>query len=303
MSKPSQVIPEKAIGYQVGTQQRKYEYIDCITYALGIGFNRDPTNEDHLFYTNELKDDEFKVFPTCANTIGKFSDALTGLINCPGMPDFNPMMLLHGEQDTILHKKIRVGQNYVTESVMSDIADKKKGAVITISNKSFEADDNGKKGEIAFENIGKIFIRGIGGFGFPGKNKSKPFIKPKGAATKTLSQKTEPNDAFIYRLAGDFNPLHIDPNMAAMGGFDKPILHGLCFYGVTAKLLIENLCGGDETQLKAISGRFTSHVFPGETIVVNAWVSGNHVIFESSTKERGLTVIQGEATLAVAPKL
>lgn len=91
--------------------------------------------------------------------------------------------------------------------------------------------------------------------------------------------------------------------MASMGGFDKPILHGLCFYGISAKLVVQGLCGGDETLLKSISGRFTSHVFPGETLEVKMWQSGTKVLFETSTTERKLTVCQGFAEISEKPKL
>jgi acyl dehydratase len=303
MSKPKQIIPEKVIGFKAPPQKSKWAYIDCQVYALGIGFSRDQMKVEDHYYTSELKDDDFRVFPTNATTICSGSEVFNMIIDCPGMPEFNPMALLHGEQETYLYKPLKVNQDYISEVELTDVADKKKGALLTSTCTSWECDESGKKGDKACMGKFKVFIRGIGGFGFPGKDKGPGYGVPKTAPTKTMTQKTDPNQAIVYRLAGDFNPLHIDPDMAAMGGFDKPILHGLCFYGISAKLLVEGLCAGDETQLKSISARFTSHVFPGETLQCKMWVNGTKVAFETSTVERGLAVAQGVAELQAQPKL
>jgi len=105
----------------------------------------------------------------------------------------------------------------------------------------------------------------------------------------------------LYRLAGDINPLHADPNMAAMGGFDKPILHGLCTYGMGAKAIISSFCDYDVLRFKNYHGRFTSHVFPGETIRYSMWKNGNQVILSGSTVERGLECIVASCELLETP--
>jgi acyl dehydratase len=114
---------------------------------------------------------------------------------------------------------------------------------------------------------------------------------------------TDMNQAFFYRMCGDRNPLHVDPQMSEMGGFKVPILHGLCTYGVTARSLYETYFKGDSTQLKSISGRFTSHVYPGETLIVDTWKSGNNIVFHTRTKERGIIVLKGYATLKGQAKM
>jgi len=303
MEKPKQVVPEKVIGYNAGSETSEFSFRDCIIYAFGIGFSRDPMNLDDLYYTNEHKDDEFKVFPTNCTTIANGSKFLESMLECPGLPEFNPMNLLHGEQECHFYKPLRVGQKYQNEAHLSDVADKKKGALLESTGISYEINEDGKKGEIACKNISRVFIRQIGGFGFPGKNKATAWVKPKSQPNKVAIQKTDPNQAIVYRLAGDFNPLHIDPDMAAMGGFDKPILHGLCFFGVSAKLVVENICGGNQDLLKSIKTRFTGHVFPGETLEISMWVDGTNVIFETKTVERGLPVVQGSVVLTAVPKL
>ena len=114
---------------------------------------------------------------------------------------------------------------------------------------------------------------------------------------------TTPNLAILYRLNGDRNPLHIDPDMASMGGFDKPILHGLCFFGITARAIQQHFFKINPDAMKQIGVRFTSHVFPGETLVISGWKEGDTIIFSTSTKERGKVVISGFVKVAPTPKL
>jgi len=146
-----------------------------------------------------------------------------------------------------------------------------------------------------------LFLRGLGGFGFKGRTSSVPLKVPERIADKIVEDQTVPNQAIFYRLAGDTNPLHIDPNMAQMGGFDKPILHGLCFYGIASKLIVKAFCEGDANRLKSVQARFTSHVFPGETIQLSGWKEGNKIIFTAKTTEREKEVIQGVAELNETP--
>ena len=148
-----------------------------------------------------------------------------------------------------------------------------------------------------------LFIRGLGGFGRKGEFSNPLPDAPKSAPTKTSEQITDKNQAFFYRLCGDRNPLHVDPNMSSMGGFDIPILHGLCTYGTTARAVYEAFFKEDPSKLQSISGRFTSHVFPGETLIVSMWQEGNQIIFSTKTKERGKEVLKGYATLKAAAKM
>lgn len=104
-------------------------------------------------------------------------------------------------------------------------------------------------------------------------------------------------------MNGDYNPLHIDPDMASMGGFDKPIIHGLCTFGFSARAIYEKFGKGDPTAIKTFGGRFTSHVFPGETYIVEMWKEGNKIIFETKTKERGKVSLRGFAELKEQAKL
>lgn len=149
-----------------------------------------------------------------------------------------------------------------------------------------------------------VFIRKLGGFGFKGKN-TTPVLpkKPTKAPCAVFVEKTTPNQAILYRLNGDYNPLHIDPSMAAMGGFDKPILHGMCFYGLMAKAVVSKFCDNDSTRVAAVQARFTSHVFPGDTIEFSLWKDGDRVIVSGATQERKLECILGVVELKPAAKL
>lgn len=158
-------------------------------------------------------------------------------------------------------------------------------------------------GELLARVTTHLFVRGIGGFGERGKVKNNYPEPPARAADATRALTTTTNQAFLYRLNGDFNPLHVDPQMSAMGGFDVPILHGLCTYGITARAIFEQYHPEDASRLKKIAGRFTSHVFPGETLVVEMWKNGNHIIFHTKTKERGKVVLKGVCELREEAKM
>lgn len=218
------------------------------------------------------------------------------------MPKFNPMMLLHGEQRMEFFKPLVPDQQLVSTGKIANIADKGKGALVTFEISTYEKKEDGTK-DLLFINSISLFIRGLGGFGFKGRPAEVLPKIPTTTPTKILEQPTKPDQAFIYRLSGDYNPLHVDPNMAAMGGFDKPILHGLCSYGVIAKLIVEHYCNNDPTLVQVHHARFTSHVFPGETLVVSTWKEGNKVIFSAATKERKKEAVVGQIILKEGPKL
>lgn len=255
--------------------------------------------EDFTF-TYELND-EFRVFPTyavclCTQNLN-FFDAL---VECPGLPQFNPMMLLHGEHRVEFAKPLSVDTKLKSVGSISNVADKVKGALITFEIKTYEVDANNKE-SLVFTNYFSVFIRGIGGFNYKGLPQKTLPAKPKRAADAVVDEKTNPGQAILYRLNGDFNPLHIDPNMAAMGGFDKPILHGLCFYGLAAKAVYQKYCEGNVAAIKAVQARFTSHVFPGETVRFSLWKEGGVVVFSGSTVERGLECIVGAVEINETP--
>jgi acyl dehydratase len=294
--------PAKAIGYKSEFRDSPFTSKDAVTYALGLGYSQDPLDEADLSYTYELND-EFQVHPCVASLWANFNP-FEIMVTSPGFPKFNPMMLLHGEQKTEAFKPLDPSTPYISQCEIADVADKGKGALVTFVIKTYEKKEDGKPGDLALTNTMSLFIRGMGGFGHKGiLNDSIPSI-PESAPTKVLEQQTVQNQALIYRLSGDINPLHVDSNMAQAGGFDKPILHGLCFYGIAAKQIIKAYCNNEAKNFKSIKARFTSHVFPGETLIFRTWYDGKGtVIFDGATKERGKQFIVGFARIEPAQKL
>lgn len=286
--RPAQVVPEQCRGFKIGgALTQSYTERDTILYALGVGTSRDPMDSKEIQFTYENAEN-FKVLPTFGVSIGSFNTLFEGLLNCPGLPEFNPMMLLHGEHKLELIKPFPAKQTVTINSEIIDVADKGKGALVTIASSISD-----ETGSLIARNIAKLFIKGIGGFGDKGKLQDALPNPPTRPPCKTSIDQTLPNQAILYRLAGDTNPLHIDPQMSAMGGFDRPILHGLCSFGIAGKAILKEFCNYDVNQFKSISVRFTSHVFPGETLVTEMWKEGNKVIFTSKTHERGKVAVQG----------
>jgi acyl dehydratase len=208
---------------------------------------------------------------------------LEGLEGIPGL-DINFWMVLHGEQETILHRPLPTSGKVSNKRRISEIYDKGKAALIIMEIVS--SDDEGP----LFTNRCSIFARGEGGFG--GEPGPKAGNKaPDRAPDVVAESKTLPNQALIYRLCGDKNPLHIDPEFASMGGFDKPILHGLSSYGVVCKAVVDSALDGDVTEVARYQVRFADVVFPGETVVTSVWREGNQLLIAAKTKERDTNVV------------
>jgi len=266
-------IDPNLVGKELPPLEHKYETKDIILYALGIGAGA-RAEELKFVYESELETlPTFGVIPPFA--------ALMGIVGMEGM-DFNLAMLLHGEQYLELFKPIPVEGKLISYPKISGIYDKVKGALVEIDVTTKDA-----KGEELFMNRFSTFIRGEGGFG--GDRGPEPGNEPpEREPDRTVSMPTLPQQALLYRLSGDFNPLHADPGFAAMGGFEKPILHGLCTFGIAGRAVLKEYCNDDPARFKAIKVRFSRHVYPGETIVTEMWqVSDDQIILRCKTEERG----------------
>lgn len=210
------------------------------------------------------------------------------------------MHLLHGEEQVTFNTPLKVDTKYIVQERMLDIQDKGKNALLIVESEIREVETKVLQSTIRTS----LFVRGIGGFGYKGTVKNQFPKAPTRAPDMTQAEITTKNQAILYRLANDRNPLHIDPDMAAMGGFEAPILHGLCTMGITAKAVQQHFFMNEPEMMKQISVRMTSHVFPGETLIVTAWKENNTIIFETKTKERKQAVVLvGYITLNEKAKL
>lgn len=234
---------------------------DAILYALGVGAGVD----DLAFTTENSMNVTQRALPTMVVTLADVSGAFGNI------GSFNPAMLVHGEQRITLHRELPVSGSASTVAEITGIYDKGKGAVVEITGHATLAET----GEPLFDTVMSAFIRGEGGWGGDRGPSGPQNVAPDRDADHVVTLQTTVDQALLYRLSGDRNPLHSDPGFAALAGFDRPILHGLCTYGFTGRALLGALCDGDPAKFGHFEGRFSSPVFPGEALTVRIWETGD----------------------------
>jgi len=274
------------------TAPRTFSYgdKDVMLYALGIGLGADPMNETELAFVYERG---LKVVPTAATVLAAGARAAPGaeVVNAPGHrpSQINYLMVVHGEQKVELHKPLPASGAFTTASRNVGAFDKGKDKGAVIINETVWTDAAGEKVATL---TGSTFARGDGGFGGPSAGAPEPHAVPTRAPDQSLDFTTRPDQALIYRLNGDRNPLHSDPEVAKKAGFDRPILHGLCTYGITCRAILAGVTDYDPAAILSHQVRFSAPVFPGDTITVDLWRDGKAISFEARVKARGVTVIK-----------
>jgi acyl dehydratase len=243
------------VGAPSAPRVHTYGWKDAVLYALGVGA-RLPDELDYLYEGAGPR-----VLPTFA-VVPSF-DAMVDVASRLGA---NMAMVVHGEQTIRLHRPIPPRGTFATTAVVTGIYDKGKGALCVV-----EARTADEAGQPVFDNVFSIFVRGAGGFGGDRGPEATSAEPPERSPDLSITEATSVEQAALYRLSGDLNPLHIAPTVARAVGFERPILHGLCTYGFAGRALLRGACGGDPARLRSFSARFSAPVFPGDELTTQGW--------------------------------
>jgi len=271
--------------------ERSWTSKDALLYALGVGAGAlDPTAFELEFTTENSAGVTQRVLPTFTTIVGQGGGARASL------GDFDPAMLVHGEQSIQLHGELPTDGKIAITTTVAGMYDKGSAGLVVLESESRHADG----GELAFTNRTALFIRGAGGFGGPrnpeGDEETELAAEPLPTreADEVVAYATRSDQALLYRLNGDRNPLHSDPAFAKRAGFDRPILHGLCTYGFTGRGLLHLVCGSDPARFGAMRARFSKPTMPGDTLTISVWDIGDRAAgayrFRTET-QRGETVM------------
>jgi len=261
----------------------------CMLYALSVGVGRDPMNVNELPYVYE---EGLKVFPSMPVVLGH-----PGPWTADPKMGINRQMLVHGTQRLKIHRPLVPGVPFIASSRILELIDKGvDGGAIIIVERTLRERDSGQP--LATIEAG-TFCRADGGFGGPRQPSHEFAAVPQRTPDITCEMPTDANQALYYRLNGDRNPLHASPSFAAKAGFPRPILHGLCTFGIAAHALIRH--GGRGSELRSIETRFSRPVFPGETVRFEMWNEPEGIAFRAKVEAREATVLdRGMATFAMA---
>ncbi|MET8434380.1 MaoC/PaaZ C-terminal domain-containing protein [Streptomyces sp900116325] len=264
----------KAVAAEPRTAEISWDRKDVQLYHLGLGAGAPATDPAELRYTLESR---LHVLPSFATVAGAGAGVVGGL-SSPGI-DVDLAAVLHGGQTVRVHRPIPAEGRAVQTSKVAAVYDKGKAAVLVLRTEA--ADDEGP----LWTNDAEIFVRGEGGFGGE-RGPSGLHADLAAVPNHTVERPVRENQALLYRLSGDRNPLHADPEFARKAGFDRPILHGLCTYGLTLKAVADTLLGGEVARIRSYRTRFAGVVFPGETLRIRMWTGDGHVRVAVTAVER-----------------
>ena len=275
---------EAALASQLPARQFAWDEDRVILYHLGLGAGAPPTDPRELSYTYE---GNLAVLPSFG-TIAANSSMAT--ISTARGVDINWALILHGEQDLEIRQPIPRSGTVTSQPRIAHIYDKGRAALMVVEVTSTDQ----QTGELLFINRSSLFIRGEGGWGGdPGPKASNH--APSRSPDHIVRSPTLPQQALLYRLSGDKNPLHADPAFATLGGFDRPILHGLCTYGMVCKAAVDTVLDGNPGRARRYQARFAGVVFPGETVVTRMWEEGDKVLLEAVVEERDAKILSNAA--------
>ena len=277
-----QVLERRTEGEGAWTNQ------ETMLYALGVGMGADPMDEKELAFVFEK---ELKALPTFASVIRARPTNSTGP---EARMQLNPLLIVDGERNITFHKPIPPAAKVKTKGRVLGVFDKGKDKGAVVVNETIITDEAGNP--IATIHA-SLFARGDGGFGGPSEGQPEPHTVPTRAPDRSLDIVTRPDQALIYRLSGDYNPLHADPDFARRAGFPRPILHGLCTYGITCRAVLKEIVGYDAGAILSHQVRFSAPVFPGDLITIDLWKDGKDISFEARVKAREATVIRNGLTV------
>jgi acyl dehydratase len=279
---------DKLMAWPFEDVRQRYTRRDTMLYALGIGLGADPTDEGELRFVYEKELLALPTFPVVLGYPGPWIlDPATGV---------DGVRLVHGEQSLVIHKLPAPEGEVIGRTRVTGVVDKGagKGALIFSERTLHDA----ASGSLLATLDSTTFCRADGGFGGPAGPVKPVHELPARAPDHVEDRATLARAALIYRLSGDYNPLHAEPAVGRAAGFERPILHGLATYGIAGWALTKCLCGGDPNGLASIETRFSSPVYPGETIRTEMWVDGDTVSFRARVVERDIVVLNnGRASL------
>ena len=284
MSHTSPLNVEKLESFMPLLTEQTYTRRDTILYALGVGAGALGEDADLKYIYEGVDEDQLTVLPTMAVAM-----AYPGFWQQQPKYEMDWQQILHADQKVLFHAPIRAEGRVRGVTTIEEILDKgaDKGAVLYTKRLIYDMDMD----ELITTVYQGAFLRGNGGFS--GKRDPSPALPvvPAREADGSLEIPIHANQPFIYRLSGDYNPIHVDPVVAREGGFEQPILHGLCTFGVAGRAVLRLLCGDDGSKLSSIGGRFTAPVYPGDTILTEVWnTADGEAMFRCTAKERGVIV-------------
>jgi acyl dehydratase len=275
-------ISSDLVGFETDPHPVSWDDRDVLLYACGVGA-RPETDLDFLYEGHGPK-----VLPTYAVVPGML--AMAAILG--GGVDIDLMMVLHGEQSITLHREIPPRAHAAVTGRISEVWDKEKAAVIGCEG--IVADDDGP----LFTVKATLFVRGAGGFGGErGPSTAGRNEPPEREPDHVVTMDTRPEQAAIYRLSGDRNPMHIDPAFATAAGFDGPFLHGLCTYGFVGRAVLGTVCDGDPHRFRGFDARFADRVHCGDTITTKIWDLGaGEAIVQAEIQTGAIVLSQARAT-------